>query len=134
MLALLLFLAFGQLRQDTTDAYDSRATRDLVALARSARHADDARLQGYDATVVQQMTIGIELARFVRHRTLFQKQTAARVRWQRGSGAVVDILGDRTKLPIIPEIDADIDDGDGLVALPYVPGRPIPWQRTTHDT
>jgi hypothetical protein len=80
------------------------------------------------------MTIGIELARFVRKRTLFQKQTAARVRWQRGSGAVVDILGDRTKVPIIPEVDADVDDGDGLVALPYVPGRPIPWQRTTHDT
>jgi hypothetical protein len=134
VLALLLVLAFGQRDQDTTDAYDSRATRNLVALARSARHADDARLQGYDATVVQQMTIGIELARFVRKRTLFQKQTAARVRWQRGSGAVVDILGDRTKVPIIPEVDADVDDGDGLVALPYVPGRPIPWQRTTHDT
>ena len=134
MLALLVFLAVGSLKQDTTDAYDSRATRDLVALARSARHADDARLQGYDATVVQQMTVGIEFARFVRKRTLFQKQTAARVRWQRGSGAVVDIIGDRTKLPIIPGADVDIDNGNGLVALPYIPGRPIPWQQSTHDT
>ncbi|HZS60240.1 MAG TPA: hypothetical protein VFA43_13275 [Gemmatimonadaceae bacterium] len=131
MLALLLVLA---LNQDSTDAYDSRATRDLVALARSARHADDARLQGYDATVLQQMSIGIQFARFVRQRTLFRKQTAARVRWQRGAGAVVDVTGDRTAVPIVPEANAGIDDGEGLIALPYVPGRPIPWQRSTHDT
>ena len=128
MLALLLFLVFSQ---DSTDAYDSRATRDLVALARSARHADDARLQGYDATILQQMTIGIQFARFVRQRTLFRKQTSARVRWQRGAGAVIDVTGDRTRLPIIPEADADVD---GVIALPYVPGRPIPWQTSKHDT
>jgi hypothetical protein len=56
------------------------------------------------------------------------------VRWQRGAGAVVDVTGDRAQMPIIPEAGAGIDNEEGLIALPYVPGRPIPWQRSTHDT
>jgi hypothetical protein len=132
VLALVLFLVFGQ---DSSNAYDSRATRDLVALARSARHADDARLQSYDASVLQQMTVGISFARFMRMRTLFRRQTAARVRWQRGTGAVVDVTGDRTRLPMVPEVDEDDLTGDAsFISVPYVPGRPIPWQNRTHDT
>ncbi len=134
LFALIAFAALlqAQVQQDTSDTYDSRATRELVALARSQRHADDARLQSYDATVVQQITIGLAFTRFARLRTAFREQASARVRWRRGGGAVVDVTGDREKVPIVPE--AEVDEEAPTIALPYVPGRPIPWLRRGQDS
>ncbi len=118
----------------SASAYDSPRTRDLVALARAARHEDDLRLRAYDATALQRMTVDWNAARFVGTRMLFRKETAARVQWERSVGAVVDVTGDRTAIPMAPAAHAEVDDETDLIPLPYVPGRPIPWQHASHDT
>lgn len=112
-------------------AYDDSATEALVALARAAQHGDDIRLRGYDATVVQRLTVGLAVTRLGRARVLFRQETAARVRWQRGDSgagrAVVDVTGDRTAVPLVPGATDDDVDETRDVPLPYVPGRPVPW-------
>jgi hypothetical protein len=62
-----------------------------------------------------------------RDRLLMRSEQASHVMWQRGKGAVVDVKGRRSVLPMIEGVgDGDIDlgtDGD----IPYAPGRETLW-------
>ncbi|MDT9136210.1 hypothetical protein RSW15_24045, partial [Escherichia coli] len=87
-------LALVLLLQTHDSTYDSPSTRALVELARAQQHADDRHLDAYDATVRQRLSIGLTNGVLAHDRTLYSQQTAARIRWRRDVGAVVDVTGD----------------------------------------
>ncbi len=104
-------------------AYDGERVRSLIELARAARSADDSSLRRYDATSLEQLTVRMSIGILGRDRLLLRQQHADRVRWQRGLGAIVEVTGARSAMPMVPADAGDIDNDDEAIALPYVPGR-----------
>ncbi|HEX5829451.1 MAG TPA: ShlB/FhaC/HecB family hemolysin secretion/activation protein [Gemmatimonadaceae bacterium] len=121
-------------------AFDDAGARELLRRARAARLAQDTTLAGYDATAYQRISAGMAIRRLGRERLLFRREVAARVRWQRGVGATVDVLGGRQALPMITgsgrrkpgQVSAEIrremaqefsSDNFGDVPIPYYPGQ-----------
>jgi hypothetical protein len=52
-----------------------------------------------------------------------RSETAARVRWQRGRGAVVDVVGARSAVPMVTPGVTVMTDMLHIDAIPYYPGR-----------
>jgi hypothetical protein len=106
-------------------AFSSDAARRLLLLAREARVRQDSSITAYDATSYNRISVGLGVRSIGRERLAFRTETAARVRWQRGSGAVMDILGSRAVVPIATgttsRVEADIP------TAPYYPGREALW-------
>jgi hypothetical protein len=108
-------------------AFKDPGARDLLLRAREARLSQDSSLTGYDANAYERMSVGMGFKRIGRDRLLMRSEQASHVVWQRGKGAIVDVKGRRSVLPIIEGVgDGDIDlgtDGD----IPYAPGRETLW-------
>jgi hypothetical protein len=105
---------------------DSRA-RDLLLQARQARLTQDSTLTAYDATTYARMSVGMGFKRIGRDRLLMRSEHAAHVTWQRDKGALVEVKGQRSAMPMIEGIEkTDINlccGGD----IPYTPGRETLW-------
>ena len=105
---------------------DSRA-RDLLLQARQARLTQDSTLTAYDASTYARMSVGMGFKRIGRDRLLMRSEHAAHVTWQRGKGALVEVKGQRSAMPMIEGIGkSDINlccGGD----IPYTPGRETLW-------
>jgi len=105
---------------------DSRA-RDLLLQARQARLTQDSTLTAYDASTYARMSVGMGFKRIGRDRLLMRSEHAAHVTWQRDKGAVVEVKGQRSAMPMIEGIGkGDINlccGGD----IPYTPGRETLW-------
>ena len=109
-------------------AFKDPAARTLLDRARAARFAQDSALASYDATTYERISVGSKLSSFGRDRLLFRTERATHIRWQRGNGAVVDITGARSALPMFEGAGkADVDIGTGSVPIPYFPGRETLW-------
>lgn len=109
-------------------AFRDPEARVLLDRARVARLTQDSALKGYDATTYERISVGSKLTSFGRDRLLFRTERATRVRWERGNGAVVDITGARSALPMFTGAgDAEVDLGSGSVPIPYYPGRETLW-------
>jgi Haemolysin secretion/activation protein ShlB/FhaC/HecB len=108
-------------------SFKDRGARDLLQRAREARLSQDSSLTAYDANSYERMSVGMGFKRIGRDRLLIRSEQASHVMWQRGKGAVVDVKGRRSVLPMIEGIgDGEIDlgnDGD----IPYAPGRETLW-------
>jgi hypothetical protein len=108
-------------------AFKDPGARDLLLRAREARLSQDSSLTGYDANAYERMSVGMGFTRIGRDRLLMRSEQASHVMWQRGKGAIVDVKGRRSVLPMIEGVgDGDIDlgtDGD----IPYAPGRETLW-------
>ena len=110
-------------------AFASEGARTLFRRAQEARLRSDADLRGYDAKVVRRISAGIAFSKMGRERLAFRHESAARVRWQQGAGAFVDITGARTALPAVHGIDqAQREVQRNLstnlpVTVPYFPGQ-----------
>jgi len=108
-------------------AFKDPGARDLLLRAREARLSQDSSLTGYDANAYERMSVGMGFKHIGRDRLLMRSEQASHVMWQRGKGAVVDVKGRRSVLPMIEGVgDGDIDlgtDGD----IPYAPGRETLW-------
>jgi hypothetical protein len=108
-------------------AFKDPGARDLLLRAREARLSQDSSLTGYDANSYERMSVGMGFTRIGRDRLLMRSEQASHVVWQRGKGAIVDVKGRRSVLPMIEGIGkGDIDlgnDGD----IPYAPGRETLW-------
>ena len=108
-------------------AFKDPRARDLLLRAREARLSQDSSLTGYDANAYERMSVGMGFTRIGRDRLLMRSEQASHVMWQRGKGAVVDVKGRRSVLPMIEGVgDGEIDlgnDGD----IPYAPGRETLW-------
>jgi len=105
------------------DAYRDETAREMVARARAARTTQDSSLRSYDATTVQRASAGIGFRKVGRDRLAFRSENAARVRWERGVGAHVDVLGSRAALPMVFSGARVIKDFMHMTTIPYFPGR-----------
>ena len=109
-------------------AFRDPEARTLLDRARVARLTQDSALQSYDATTYERISVGTRLSSFGRERLLFRTERATRIRWERGNGALVDITGARSALPMFKGAgDTDVDMGSGSVPIPYYPGRETLW-------
>jgi hypothetical protein len=116
-------------------AFRDANARDLILKARAARLEQDSSLQSYDVKSYQRMSVGMALRETARDRLMFRSENAAHVRWQRGIGARVEVLGARQVAPIVQGIDEAERDmemelekeiGD-MLAVPYYPGKDELW-------
>ncbi|HEY8311052.1 MAG TPA: hypothetical protein VIG47_10880, partial [Gemmatimonadaceae bacterium] len=109
-------------------AFKDPAARTLLDRARAARFTQDSALQSYDATTYERLSVSSKITSLGRDRLLFRTERATRIRWQRGNGALVDITGARSALPMFTGAGkTDVDIGAGSVPIPYYPGRETLW-------
>ncbi|MDQ6885712.1 MAG: BamA/TamA family outer membrane protein [Gemmatimonadota bacterium] len=106
-------------------AFRDASARDLLYRARIARLQQDSTLIAYDATAYQRISAGMGFKAIGRDRLIFRNETVARVQWQKKIGAMVEVRGARSVIPIAPndvekEVNAD-------VSIPYFPGREGLW-------
>ncbi len=104
-------------------AYKDPQARELIARARVARLEQDSTLTSYDATARERITAGMSLSSGGPEKLLLRSETASRVRWQRGRGVLIDLLGARTVFPMFfsgPRVLGDFLEMD---PVPYFPGR-----------
>jgi len=105
-------------------AYRDSAARDVILRARRARLVQDSSLLAYDATSHERLTVGLGLGGHAGLEKLFlRNETAAHVRWQRGRGAVVDVVGARSAFPMLKQGVGVMADMLQIDAIPYYPGR-----------
>jgi hypothetical protein len=112
-------------------AFHDSAARTLLLRARAARMRQDSALVAYDAMSYQRISAGLGFSSIGRDRLMFRHEDVARVRWQRGVGAWVEVKGARTAIPIAPQeaqdsADHDMNEDDAG-AIPYYPGYESLW-------
>lgn len=108
-------------------AFKDPGAKLLLDRARTARLTQDSSLKAYDATTYERLSVGMKLGSFGRDRTLFRTERSSRVRWERGKGAVVDVTGARSAVPIMAGSHTDVNVGDRDLPIPYFPGRESLW-------
>ena len=109
-------------------AFRDPAARTLLNRARDARLSQDSALVAYDATTYERLSIGSRITSFGRERLLLRTERATRIKWERGVGAIVDVTGERSALPMFRGAgDASVNVGAGSVPIPYYPGRETLW-------
>lgn len=127
-------------KREVTEALRRTAFRDdgarrLLLQARAARLEQDSALLSYDVKSYQRISVGMSIRATARERLAFRNESAARVRWQRGIGAHVELLGARSAAPIVAgirEAERDIeqdmsDELHEIFAVPYYPGKDELW-------
>jgi hypothetical protein len=111
-------------------AFRTPETRELFEKARRARLEQDSAIKSYDANVRQRLSVNLGIGGRGREHLFFRRESAARVRWQHDVGAVVDITGSRTGIPMAPkkeELDAGLSDIGFVTPIPYYPGMENLW-------
>src|SRR3954470_1836622 len=104
---ILAFLAIGLSAQstparDTTkhvpatpaqvaSAYGDSRARELVARARRTRLQQDSALTSYDSKVRQRLSVLASIGRIGPEKLIYRHESAARVQWERGTGAHIEI-------------------------------------------
>ena len=104
-------------------AYKDSASRDLIARARHERTVQDTSLRSYDAISKERVTANASLRATGPEKMILRSETASRVRWQRGRGAIVDVLGARTAFPMFFQGARVLTDFLEMDPIPYYPGR-----------
>jgi hypothetical protein len=114
-------------------AYKDTVSRDLIARARAARLRQDSSITGYDAKVAQRFSVKAAVGSVTLERLAWRQESAARVQWQRGIGAHIDVTGARMSIPILgsptvePKKIAGVAADPSLIPLPYFPGQEPLW-------
>ena len=110
-------------------AFDDPAARALFERARAARVEQDSALASYEAIARQRISVGLSLTQLGRKRLLFRHENASRVRWHRDRGAIVDVLGSRSVIPILAGVQEERTEVDVHTGspIPYYPGRESLW-------
>ena len=102
-------------------AYRDAASKDLILRARVARLKQDSALASYDATTYQRFSVGLGVKFLGRDRLALRHEDASRVQWQRGAGALVELKGSRTVVPMAGKEGGG--NVNGFSPIPYYPGR-----------
>lgn len=115
-------------------AFKDAAARELLLRARAARLQQDSSLYSYDVKSYQRISVGMSLRETARDRLVWRGENASRVRWQRGRGARVEVLGARMVAPIAQgtredeEVEREmLSELDDMLAVPYYPGKDQLW-------
>ena len=108
-------------------AFHDTAARTLLQRARAARLRQDTSLTAYEAKAYERVSVGLGVKMLGRDRLAFRQEDAARVRWSRKNGAVVEMTGNRAVAPIADN-DGDLNaNQSGMAPVPYYPGRDNLW-------
>jgi hypothetical protein len=110
-------------------AFRDEPARQLVSNARAAQFRQDSALRTYDAKVYQRVSVGMSLRATGRERLVLRDEGVARVQWDQAHGAVVDLLGKRTTIPMDPD-EPEISESarySSSLPIPYFPGRESLW-------
>ncbi len=105
------------------NAYRDPVAREIVLHARRARLSQDSTLTAYDAMAHERLTVGLGIGSIGREKLFLRNETASHVRWQRGHGAVVDVVGARSAFPMVAPGVHVMTDMLHIDAIPYYPGR-----------
>jgi hypothetical protein len=108
-------------------AFKDPAAKSLLLRARASRLVQDSLLASYDATTYQRLSVGMGLKAIGRDRLALRHEDASRVQWERGKGALVELKGDRTAVPIASGAGTVSGNVSGLSPVPYYPGREQLW-------
>ncbi|MGH7653826.1 MAG: hypothetical protein ACREN6_04100 [Gemmatimonadaceae bacterium] len=115
-------------------AFKDPAARTLLLRARVARLQQDSALASYDATTYQRISAGLGFKVFGRDRLAMRAEESSHVQWERGRGALVDVTGARSVVPIagLTKSSANSRGGSGMdisgmSPIPYYPGRDDLW-------
>jgi hypothetical protein len=109
-------------------AFRSEAARTLLTRARRARLEQDSALTSYDAEAYQRLSFGLAFRETGREHDIARDDEVARIQWQRGVGAVVDLLGKRTVIPMSGASNVnDSLPSSASLPIPYFPGRESVW-------
>ncbi len=116
-------------------AFKDAAAKSLLLRARVARLQQDSALLSYDATTYQRVSAGLGFKAFGRDRLAMRTEEASRVQWEKGRGALVEVKGSRTVIPIAGLDKKDGEAGkngngvnmQGMSPIPYYPGRNDLW-------
>jgi hypothetical protein len=111
-------------------AFKDQATRDLFEKARRARLEQDSAIKNYDAMSRQRLSVNLGIGSRGREHLFFRRESSARVRWQHDVGAVIDVTGARSGIPMAPkeeEIESAISDLAYMTPIPYYPGMESLW-------
>jgi hypothetical protein len=108
-------------------AYKDEPGKELLERARISRLRQDSALISYDVKAYERMSVGLGVKLLGRERLAFRHEDAARVRWSRKNGALVEVTGSRTVIPIATEADGDADNDATMSPVPYYPGRDNLW-------
>jgi len=107
-------------------AFADTQARTLLLQARAARLSQDSALASYDVKAYQRISAGMSLSSLGRDHLLYRQESVARVRWTRGTGAWVDMLGARSAATGV-----EVNDGEGnhgpAAPVPYYPGYEALW-------
>jgi len=120
-------------REALATAFKDSSARRLFERARGARVAQDSSLRSYDAKTRQRMSVSAGFGKFGREHLMYRQESAARVQWQRGVGARVEMLGARVAAPVLgmPKVDREALEGnvigDDMSTIPYFPGSETLW-------
>jgi hypothetical protein len=117
-------------------AFKDAGAKSLLLRARVARLKQDSALLSYDATTYQRVSVGLGFKAIGRDRLAMRAEEASRVEWEKGRGALVDVHGSRTVIPIaglgMGNDERRQGGGNGvnvgaMSPIPYYPGRNDLW-------
>jgi hypothetical protein len=112
--------------QALATAFADSQARTLLLTARAARLRQDSALVSYDVKAYQRISAGMSLSDLGRDHLLYRQESVSRVRWRRGTGAWVDMLGARAAATGVT-----VNDGEGTngppAPVPYYPGYEELW-------
>lgn len=117
-------------------AFHDADARDLFTRARDARVAQDSSIRSYDAKVRQRMSVTAAIGSVPLEKLVYRQEGAARVRWQRGIGAHIEVTAGRVTIPPVGMPSVDRDALESMVAdvdqvpIPYFPGNEPLWVGT----
>src|SRR5690606_30222738 len=104
-------------------AYLDANARDLVRLARERRRTVDRSIEAYETTAHERVSIGLRMVR--RDRTVWEREVASRIEWERDGPIRIEALGAREIVPIATTDIQVPDDLDGyLPRLAFDPADP----------
>ena len=98
----------------------------MLRRARAVRLQQDSTLLSYEAMAYLRLSIGASVGRVVRDRVLFRMENAARVRWHRGVGVRLDVVGLRATYPgrsadaASQEMARNVPE---MMLMPWYPGQ-----------
>lgn len=78
-------------------AYRDPSAREMVRRAREYRRQADNSVRAYHTLARERVNVGVRALR--RDRTVYSRETAARIDWQRDGGTRVEVLGARERTP-----------------------------------
>jgi len=113
-------------------AFHDAPSRVILTRARRARTEQDSSLESYDAMSRQRISVGAAIGKFGPERLVYRRESSARVQWQRGRGARIELTGARVAAPMLPDGEQrkNLIDGladDEMSPIPYFPGSESMW-------